>query len=246
MAFSRQVYAGAYAQSLAALTRDAAEVLVFKHIADGHIAPGQAGLLNSVRGGGDEAVGALAAELVSERPQIQHSAPTRHVFDSRVADLGKWLFHDGWNVEDGALVRIAPAVEEATGVRDHVLDQLGASGLDGDGAIRQAINEAATAFNANPPDFNDSVVKVRTALEAVGRRGATQIAQRRQAAYAQDSWGRALTLLRQQNVISQDEEELFARTYHIHQPRSTHSPESLTRSGRGSLGPLALVRPISC
>lgn len=116
-----------------------------------------------------------------------------------------------------------------------VWDQADNSGLDADNAIRQAITEAAVSFNANPPDFNDSAVKVRTALEAVGRRGATQIAQRRQAPYPQDSWGRALTLLRQQNVIDQSEEEMVSRTYTFIS-RGAHIPgitdEEWARLGR--------------
>src|SRR5262245_57431296 len=110
-------------------------------------------------GSGDDAVGGLIAELVAHRNQLRHNAPTRHVFDGRVQDLGRWLFHDGWSVEDGRLVALGAAVEEATGVRDLVLDELAASGLDADHALERAVNEAAQAFRSDPPDFNESTTK---------------------------------------------------------------------------------------
>jgi hypothetical protein len=79
--------------------------------------------------------------------------------------IERWLFHDGLSVNDGRLVALAPAVEEATGIRDRLLEELAASGLDADRALDRALNEAAEAFRSQPPDFNESTTKVRIALE---------------------------------------------------------------------------------
>ena len=46
-------------------------------------------------------------------------------------------FHDSWSVDDGRLVALGAAVEEATGVRDLLLDELAASGLDADHALER-------------------------------------------------------------------------------------------------------------
>ena len=180
MAFGRQV-CGAAAQSLAALSHDAAETLLYKHVNALPLDAGMMGFVHVLANAADDAVAPLLAELLSQRNQLRHAAPTRHVFDSRVVDLERWLFHDGWRVEGGALVALAPAVEEATGVRDRFLQELPASGLDADGAVEQAVNDSAGSFNALPPDFNDAVVKVRIALETVARRGAVALAGRRAA-----------------------------------------------------------------
>ena len=66
--------------------------------------------------------------------------------------IERWLFHDGLSVNDGRLVALAPAVEEATGIRDRLLEELAASGLDADRALDRALNEAAEAFRSQPPD----------------------------------------------------------------------------------------------
>jgi len=79
--------------------------------------------------------------------------------------IERWLFHDGLSVNVGRLVALAPAVEEATGIRDRLLEELAASGLDADRALDRALNEAAEAFRSQPPDFNESTTKVRIALE---------------------------------------------------------------------------------
>ena len=83
--------------------------------------------------------------------------------------IERWLFHDGLSVNDGRLVALAPAVEEATGIRDRLLEELAASGLDADRALDRALNEAAEAFRSQPPDFNESTTKVRIALETIAR-----------------------------------------------------------------------------
>jgi hypothetical protein len=41
--------------------------------------------------------------------------------------IERWLFYDGLSVNDGRLVALAPAVEEATGIRDRLLEELAAS-----------------------------------------------------------------------------------------------------------------------
>jgi hypothetical protein len=74
--------------------------------------------------------------------------------------IERWLFHDGPSVDDGRLIALAPAVEEATGIRDRLLEELAASGLDADRALDGALNEAAEAFRLQPPDFNESTTKL--------------------------------------------------------------------------------------
>lgn len=212
MPFGRQIYAS-LAQALAALSSDAAQALCYKHLGETPDEFSMMGFIHLVSTSPDEAIEPLLVEVVAERAHLRHAAPTRHVFDARVQDLGRWLFHDGWNLEDNRLVRVAPAVEEATGVRDELLSLLGTSSLDADGCVRRAIEEAAVSFRSAQPDFNDSTVKVRLAFEAIGRRAALALANRRTLQYPEDSWGRALSLLRQAAVIDQSEEDLLARVY---------------------------------
>jgi hypothetical protein len=152
---------------------------LYKHLDVGNLDPGMMGFVAVMAGSPDDAVGALIAELIEQRNQLRHNAPTLHVFDSRVRDAERWLFHDGWSVNDGRLVALAAAVDEATGVRDLLLDELAASGLDTDHALDGDLNEAAQAFRSDPPDFNESTTKVRIALETVARRAAPAIAARR-------------------------------------------------------------------
>jgi len=101
------------------------------------------------------------------------------------------------------------------------------AGLDADGALRQALDEAATAFRSTPPDFNEATVKVRLVLETAGRRGAAAIAGRRGIAYPQDSWGRAIALFRAGGVIDVQEEDLLTRAYTLISP-GAHVPVGIS------------------
>jgi hypothetical protein len=68
---------------------------------------------------------------------------------------------------------------KATGIRDRLLEELAASGLDADRALDRALNEAAEAFRSQPPDFNESTTRVRIALETIARRAAPNVAAHR-------------------------------------------------------------------
>jgi len=227
MPFGRQIY-GATAQILGALSNDAAQTLLYKHLG-GNGDPGMMGFIGAMTASADDAVGALIAELVTGQDQLRHSAPTRHVFDSRVRDLQRWLFHDGWAVDaEGRLAAMAAAVEEATGVRDLLIDELSASGLDGDNALRRALDEAAHAFRSDVPDFNESTTKVRIVLETVARRAAPAIAVRRGIVQPADTWGAALVFLRTvAQLISLQEEQTVAAMYTLISP-GAHRPTGLT------------------
>ena len=227
MAFGRQVYA-ATAQALGALSNDAARTLLYKHLGVENPDTGMMAHVGIMTESGDDAVGGLIAELVAHRNQLRHNAPTRHVFDSRVEDLARWLFHDGWSVDDGRLVALGAAVEEATGVRDLVLVELAASGLDADHALERAVTEAAQAFRSDPPDFNESTTKVRIALETVARRAAPAIAVRRGIPPPADTWGGALAFLRlNAQLMTVHEEQAVSSVYTLISP-GAHRPTGLT------------------
>jgi hypothetical protein len=169
MALSRQVRA-AIGQALTALTVSAARTLLYKHLGVRVDASDTSSIryLQAVSSAEDDEVRALADELVIQQESVRADAPTKHVFDLRIADLERWLLHDGWLADGGALVRVTPAAEDVTGIRDKLSEDLAASGLDADGSIVRSLEEASEAFVAAAPDYNGSITKVRIALESTG------------------------------------------------------------------------------
>jgi len=169
----------------------------------------------------------LVTELMCASSAIRASAPTRYVFDGHWRELQRWLLHDGWILENHMLVRLAPGAEEATGVRDALIQELGSSGLDADGAIRRCIEDAAQAFVREPPEFNASTTNVRIALETVARSAARFRSANGGGVYQNDSWGVALAFLRQAGVLDLDEEQVIARVYTFISP-GAHVPTGIT------------------
>jgi hypothetical protein len=151
----------------------------------------------------------------------------KHVFKSGIEELERWALHDGWIVENGTLVRVTPAAEEATGIRDKFLQDIQTSGLDADSAIKTAVEDSSKNFVAEPPDFNGSTTKVRIALETVARRAAVAVAKKKGGGYLDDSWGKALQFLRSSGVIEGQEEEILARVYTFVSP-GAHVPKGIT------------------
>ena len=61
----------------------------------------------------------------------------------------------------------------------------------------------------------------------MARRAAGRLAVAKGAPYPEDSWGRALALLRTQTVIDQPEEDILARVYTFASP-GAHVPKGVT------------------
>jgi hypothetical protein len=210
MEFSHQTR-GTMAQVLAASSDDATRTFIYKHlgISGSKVTP----LCDIMKLATADQIRPMLVELLAANKVLRAGASVKHVFDGAVTELERWALYDGWTVEGGALVRVTPLAEEVTGIRDKLTEDLAASSLDQDGAIRAALDDSSKDFMAQPPDFNGSITKARIALETVARRAAAHLAAAKGAPYPEDSWGRALTLLKNQTVIEQTEEEIVARVY---------------------------------
>lgn len=229
MPLSRQSLSSV-AEVLGALSWDSAALLLYKHleIRMEEVGHGAMGRLQALEGAPPEGVWSLVSELARETAAIRAGAPTKYVFDGRWREVQRWLLHDGWTVESGELVRIAPAAEEATGIRDALIETLAASDLDWDTGIRTSIKKASEAFVREPPDYNASVTNVRIALETTARRAATARAAAGGPPYPNDSWGLALAYLRSTGVLTVQEEEVLARLYTFTSP-AAHVPTGITQ-----------------
>lgn len=221
MIFSHQTR-GAISQVLLTISTAAAETVLYKHLGVSQV-PSFLPVLASAP---PEALKAMLTELLANNKLLYAAAPVKHVFKSGIEELERWALHDGWIVENGRLVRITPAAEEATGIRDKFLQDIATSGLDVDSAIKTAVENSSKDFVAEPPDFNGSTTKVRIALETVARRAAAAIAKKK-GGYPEDLWGKALRFLRSAGVIEPQEEEILAQVYTFISP-GAHVPKGVT------------------
>ena len=224
MEFSHQTL-GTMAQVLAVSSDDAARTFIYKHL--GEIASQLPRPRVIMQEATAEAIRPMLVELLATNKVLRAGAPVKHVFDDAVGELERWALHDGWTIEGAALVRVTPLAEEVAGIRDKLTEDLATSGLDQDGAIRAVLDGSSRDFVAQPPDFNGSITKARIALETVARRAAERVASAKGAAYPEDSWGRALALLKSQAVIEQTEEDILARVYTFVSP-GAHVPTGVT------------------
>lgn len=223
MIFSHQTR-GAIAQVLSTISTDATATFLYKHLGIEERVPS---FLPEVAAAPPEALRNMLTELLARNKILYSEARVKHVFVSGIEELARWALHDGWIVENETLVRVTPAAEEATGIRDKFLQDIQTSGLDDDGAIKNAVENSSKDFVAVPPDFNGSTTKVRIALETLARRAAGAIAKKKGADYSQDSWGKALLFLRSSKVIELREEEILARVYTFISP-GAHVPKGIT------------------
>jgi len=220
--FSHQTR-GAIAQVLSTVSTSAAETFLYKHLNIFRVAS----ILPLLISAPPDALMAMLTELLVNNKILYAAAPVKHVFVSGIEELKRWALHDGWIVDGCALVRVTPAAEEATGIRDKFLQDIQTSGLDGDGAIKTAIENSSKSFVAEPPDFNDSTTKVRIALETVARRAAASIANKSGGGYQDYQWGKALEFLRTEGVIEIQDEKILSMVYTFISP-GAHVPKGVT------------------
>lgn len=221
--FSHQTK-GSIAQILSTVPTAAAEIFLSKHLGVSRLPTSIFPMLDSAP---PDALKEMLIELLINNKILYNAAPKKGVFDSGIEELKRWALHDGWIVEKGALVRLTPAAEEETGIRDKFLQDIQTSGLDSDSAIKMAVENSSKSFVAEPPDFNDSTTKVRIALETVARQAAKMTAKKNSSEYSNDSWGNALRFLRSAGVIEPQEEEILARVYTFISP-GAHVPKGVT------------------
>lgn len=222
MIFSHQTR-GAIAQVLSTISTSGAATFLYKHLGELQVSS----FLSVLAYASPEALKAMLSELLTNNKILYAAAPVKHVFMSGVEELERWALHDGWVVEEGALVRVTPAAEEATGIRDKFLQDIAASDLDADGAISTAVENSSKDFVSQPPDFNGSTTKVRIALETVARRAAAVIESKKSGNYPDYPWGKALQFLRSSGVIELEEENILARVYTFISP-GAHVPKGVT------------------
>ena len=157
-----------------------------------------------------DALTGLLVEIIGGTTAIRADAPTKYVFDGRLADFRRQLRSDGFEVVDDTLVRLVPAAEPVSQISDHLEDTLTSSGLDDDGEIRRLAHESYSSLTAAQPDYNDATTKARIVLETIARRAAVEVAAARVKPAPHDAWGAALAFLRNECAIEQPEEQALA------------------------------------
>jgi hypothetical protein len=214
-------------QLLQAIAPDSVRLLFLKHFGE-DVWPIDSGrLLEATASAGPEPMAGLLIELVSGNTAIRADAPTKYVFDGRLADLRGRLRADGFEVIEDALVRLLPGAEPVAHIADALEEALTGSQLDIDGEIRRLLRESHDDISTVPPDCNGATTKARIALETVARRSAKAIAQRESKVAPADGWGSALAFLRSEGVVAQAEEEALAKVYTLISP-GAHVPKGLT------------------
>ncbi len=172
------------------------------------------------------AMGDLVVEFICNTTDARADAPVKRTYDGRIEELKRRLRTDGFEVSNGALVRLLPAAQPASQITDY-LEQALDNGLDSDGEIRRLLRQSHDNLSASPPDYNGGSTKVRIALETIARRSALLVGTKRSKALPEDKWGSALLFLRNEDVIGKAEEEAIAKVYTMISP-GMHVPKGLT------------------
>jgi hypothetical protein len=165
----------------------------------------------------EQQLGAVLEETLRMSGTLRAAYPgSKWHYDERMQDFELCAAIDGYRLEPSAmnggsksytLVAAEPTLAGTVAVEDDLTTALNASNLPDTANILALLNNSATAFAHQPPDYNACLAEARAALETLG----ISIARVRGGAPA--GWGQALLFLRQNGLITPEEEKGIAGVY---------------------------------
>src|SRR5688572_4758125 len=107
MPLSRQCLASLVAV-LDALPTDSEALLLFKHtgLARSDFPAGAMGCMQTIASADPEEVRELLEDVVRTKAALRTGVTPKYLFDETWKELERWLFHDGWVVEENELVAV--------------------------------------------------------------------------------------------------------------------------------------------
>ncbi|WP_198305455.1 hypothetical protein [Arcobacter vandammei] len=158
----------------------------------------------------------LIKEVIERKQTFRNKIITKYPFDDRFSDFEKYLFLDGYKIENNSIIQIEPTIDGVVAFEDELTKEIDNSTFSKKDEIKRLINESAEAFKNS--DFNGCLSKARISLETIVRTIAID-----KYSNTDDRWANALINLKTNGFLAQKEEELFAKVYkfiidasHIH------------------------------
>lgn len=193
-------------------------------------------LVNCLQAESDEKLLSLFEEIVRTSGDLSTRINPKYRYRERFSDLCRCLQLDGYIIDGAKLVQTDPSISDAPPLDDDLIRELQASGLPDAEEVVRKINDSSELFRSTPPNYNGCLNDIRVALETLARAIVTAQKSASTPLYDQPKWGAVLSILRNVDFITQEEEKGLAGVYGFVSPGS-HQPlgisdEQMARLGR--------------
>lgn len=145
-------------------------------------------------------------EIIEQKQTYRKKISPKEPYDNRFNDFEKYLFLDGYKIDNNSIITIEPTIDGVIVFEDDLTNEINSSTFSKKDEIKQLINESAEAFKND--DFNQCLSKSRIALETIVRTIAID-----KYSNTNDRWTNALSYLKINSFLTQKEEELIGKIY---------------------------------
>jgi hypothetical protein len=166
-------------------------------------------------------------------------------WDLRLDDLARCVRLDGYEIHPPtggnnfwsySLKPTEPTVPGAAAVEDDLTSALKACGLPEASKVQTLLDQSASAFTSQPPDYNACLTNARVALQTL----ATAIAKLRAGGatplpFQEDKWAQVLSYLRTSSLLTEQEEKGVGGVFSFTSP-GAHTYVSVTEQETTRLG----------
>lgn len=156
----------------------------------------------------------LIDEVVRTQGVLRAEISPKCIFDERWSDFNKWLFLDGFVIENKEIIRLEPLIESSTPVADDLTKELKISFLESSDTINH-IKLSAEAFTKPTPDYNSCLVHSRIALDTLVKAIAENMDLNLESVTDSKKWGKSLHHLNAKGLINSKEEDVISSIYTV-------------------------------
>lgn len=155
----------------------------------------------------------LIAEVVRTQGVLRGEISPKYIFDECWGDFNRWLYLDGFKIENKEILRLEPLIESSTPVTDDLTNELNISYLKRSDKVIEHIKLSAEAFTKPEPDYIACLTHSRIALDTL----VVAIAENFEMESVTDSkkWGASLHHLKEKGLINCKEESVISSIYTV-------------------------------
>ena len=157
----------------------------------------------------------LIAEVVRTQGVLRGQISPKYIFDERWGDFNKWLFLDGFLIENKEIVRLEPLIESSTPVADDLTNDLNISYLESPNIVIDHIKLSAEAFTKPASDYNACLIHSRIARDTLVKAIAEYLGLKMENVTDSKKWGASLHHLKEKGLINCKEEGVISSIYTV-------------------------------
>lgn len=183
----------------------------------------------------EEAIRSLAGEIARTSGDLRSHVSPKYTYDERFDDLQRCAYLDGYIFENQEVVPVDPTIVGVAPLEDDLTKILDCSGLGGAADVIRKLNDSASSFRSDPPNFNATLNDARVALQTLATQIALELQMRQGGNFEKTKWGSVISYLLQIGFITTEEERGLAGVFGFVSPGS-HRPVGFSDQEMARLG----------